>query len=162
MRVLHPSTGIEMTHDHSFEARVRRLSVVSLFALGTITWLAIEEEASPAIVVMLIAGWLLMPTVLRSSLQRPMLRFALAVPASFVAIGLTGLCLTSLPDNAINAAGWWMVTASIWLGATMGMWLWFRWMPVPMALADPFGRARLALIALHVGGVLAGVGMILV
>jgi hypothetical protein len=161
MRVLHPPLGIEMTHDHPFEARVRRLSIVSLIALGTITWLAIGADASPTIVMMLIAGWLLMPVILRASLQHPKLRFALALPASLVAAGLTAFCMTGLPTGRVNAAGWLAVTAAVWLGAAMGMWLWFRWMPVPAAFENPFGPARLTLVAIHVGGVLAGIGLIL-
>jgi hypothetical protein len=90
-----------------------------------------------------------------------MLRFALAVPASLVAIALTVFCATDLPDGAAAAAGWWLVTASIWLGAGLGMWLWFRWLPVPDEFDNPFGPARLTLVAIHIGGVLAGIALIL-
>jgi len=154
-------TGIELTHDPPFEARVRRLSVVSLLALGVVTGLAIRDDAHLSIVVVLTLGWILMPTLLRASQRRPMLRYTLTIPATLVAIGLTIFCLTGLPSRTLAVAGWWTITAAIWFGATLGMWLWFRWMPVPQALDDPFSTARLALIALHVGGVLTGIALIL-
>jgi len=89
------------------------------------------------------------------------LRYALALPAALVGVGLTAFCVSGLPDDRLVSAGWWTVTASIWLGATLGTWLWFRWMPVPPSFDDPFGGPRLALVALHIGGVLVGIGLIL-
>lgn len=155
------TAGVEMTHDHAFEARVRRLSVVSLLALGSLTWLAARDDAPLYVVILLGAGWLLMPAILRASLRRPRLRFALAVPAVLVASGLTAFCFRGLPHDDLVAAGWWTVTGSIWFGATMGTWLWFRWVPVPSPFDNPFGVPRLTLIALHIGGVLVGIGLIL-
>jgi hypothetical protein len=153
--------GVELTHDRTFEARIRRLSVVSLFALGTITWLAIRDDASSTVVLLLTAGWISMPTVLRASLRRPGLRYALSVPATLFAGGLT-LFSTSLADlEATSAAGWWTITVSLWFGAVLGMWLWFRWLPVPAWLTDPFGPGRLAFVTAHIGGVLIGIALVI-
>lgn len=153
--------GVELTHDRTFEARVRRLSVVSLVALGTITWLAIRDNASTAVILLLIAGWISMPTVLRASLRRPGLRYALSVPAVLFAGGLT-VFSTSLPDlAATSAAGWWTITVSLWFGAMLGMWLWFRWLPVPTRLIDPFALGRLTLVTAHIGGVLIGIALVI-
>ncbi len=159
--LLHRPAGIEMTHDHPFEARVRRLSVVSSVALGVLVWLAVGDDASPVVVTMLVAGWVLMPAILRASLRRPKLRYGLAAPALLVAVALTVFCLTDIPDDTLAAAGWWTVTASIWFGATLGTWLWFRWLPVPDALDDPFGTLRLVLVAIHVAAALVGIGLVL-
>src|SRR4030067_37302 len=79
--------GVEMTADPAFNNRVRRLTVVRVFALG--------------------AAWL--PT-----------------------------------------------TPRILLGATLGACFWYRGLPVPRTLDNPFSPGRWALIALHVSGVVAG------
>lgn len=101
-------------------------------------------------------GWLTMPTLLAASLRRPLLRYLLAVPATFVWIGL--LATTVMFDGGGWAlVGWWMITAGIGLGAMMGMWLWFRWLPVPRQLDEPFSNARWSLIGVHVALVVFGV-----
>lgn len=157
----HHAPGVELTHDPSFEARIRRLSVVSLIALGTITWLAIRDDASMPVVLLLATGWILMPTVLRASLRRPALRYGLSIPATLVAGGLT-LFSATLPDGGgSSVAGWWTITASLWFGALLGMWLWFRWLPVPERLAEPFGFARLVLVSVHIGGVVVGIALVM-
>ena len=159
MHVIRQPTGVEFTHDESFEARIRRLSVVSVVALGIITALAIRDDAPIGVVLALVVGWVLMPSLLRLSLRRPPLRYALAIPATAVTGALGVFCLTALPSDA-SVAGWWMITGSIALGALMGMWLWFRWLPVPRDLEDPFSLQRLALVAVHVAGVLAGIVLV--
>ena len=157
----HHAPGVELTHDPSFEARIRRLSVVSLIALGTITWLAIRDDASMAVVLLLTTGWILMPPVLRASLRRPALRYGLSVPAALVAGGLTLFSASATGLTATAAAGWWMITGSLWFGALLGMWLWFRWLPVPARLNHPFGFARLVLVTMHIGGVLIGMALVI-
>lgn len=153
--------GVELTHDPPFEARIRRLSVVSLIALGAITGLAIRDGASTTVVLLLTTGWVLMPTVLRASLRRPGLRYALSIPATLVAGGLT-LFSTTLSGNGDPAVvGWWMITVSLWFGAALGMWLWYRWIPVPRWLDAPFGLGRLVLVTLHIGGVLIGIAFVI-
>jgi hypothetical protein len=158
----HPAPAVELTHDRSFEARIRRLSIVSLIALGTITWLAIRDDASLAVVLLLTAGWILMPTLLRASLRRPLLRYGLSIPATLSAGGLTLFCLARPDLGGASVAGWWTITASLWFGALLGMWLWFRWLPVPTWLGDPFGPGRLALVTIHIGGVLIGIALVIV
>ncbi len=153
----HPVPALEFTHDRAFEARIRRLSVVSLVALAVIMGLAIRDDAPPGVVLLLVAGWILMPTLLRLSLLRPGLRYGLAVPATLYAGGLTLFSLSDPP----SAAGWWIITGALWFGALLGMWLWFRWLPVPRPLADPFGPARLALVAIHISAVLVGVALVI-
>ena len=113
------------------------------------------------IVLLLAAGWITMPTVLRASLRYPGLRYVLSLPATLVAGSLTALSARLPNPDGTSAVGWWMVTASLWFGAVLGMWLWFRWLPVPARLTDPFGTARLALVAIHIGGVLIGIALVL-
>jgi hypothetical protein len=160
MRVIRQPTGVELTHDEPFEARVRRLSVVSVVALGVITVLAIRDGAPVGVVLALVAGWILMPSLLRLSLRQPVLRYALAIPATAVTVALGVFCMAALPSDA-SVAGWWVITASIALGAVMGMWLWFRWMPVPESLEDPFSPRRLTLVAVHIAGVLVGIVLVI-
>ena len=108
---------------------------------------------------MLTAGWLLMPTLLRASLNRPRLRYALAAPATLVGVGLLWFAASGFPSD--TQVGWWTITASIWFGATLGTWLWYRWLPVPSSLRDPFGPGRLMLVALHIGGAVTGIVLVI-
>ena len=40
-------------------------------------------------------------------------------------------------------------------GVDPALWFWFRWLPVPTGLDDPFAPSRWLLIAIHVGLVAA-------
>jgi hypothetical protein len=152
--MLRVGSGIELTGDRLFTSRVRRLVAISAVALGVIWGLALAEEASTWILVLLAVGWIAMPTILAASLSRPALRYALVVPAGAVSIGLIGMVMTA-PEE--TAAGWLLITAGILLGGFLGVWFWFRWLPVPRILDDPFGWSRVALVGLHLALVLVGV-----
>lgn len=155
------AAGIELTPDRAFGHRVTRLAVVSLVALGLIWWLARSMvRAGPAIGWLLVVGWALMPTILAASLTWPRLRYALVVPSAAVSVALVAICLTALPAEPLLRAGWLLITGGVLLGGTMGLWFWFRWMPVPPRLADPFSPGRWAMIGLHVG--LVVIGLVLV
>ncbi|MCJ7779470.1 MAG: hypothetical protein MUQ27_01465 [Acidimicrobiia bacterium] len=153
MSMLHVGSGIELTGDRVFANRVRRLVAISAVALGAIWGLALAEEASTWILVSLAVGWIAMPTILAASLSRPALRYALVVPAGAVSIGLIGMVMTA-PEE--TAAGWLLIAAGILLGGFLGVWFWFRWLPVPRILDDPFGWPRVALVGLHLALVLVG------
>ena len=107
--------------------------------------------------VLLAAGWVLMPVILAASLRRPMLRYALVVPATLVTLGLLGMVFDT---SGTELLGWAMLTAGILLGGTLGMWFWYRWMPVPRAFDDPYGTARMILVAIHIGLVLVGAAIV--
>jgi hypothetical protein len=153
--------GIELSHDVRFARRVRRLTAVSVVALGFI-WLlwATTLETGPLVGVGLFGGWLLMPSILWLSLQRPVLRYLLVVPASFVTLSLLSICVSSLPPELSAQVGWMMVTAGILLGGTLGMWFWYRWAPVPSILSDPFSPLRWLLISVHVALISTGIATI--
>jgi hypothetical protein len=97
---------------------------------------------------------------LSASLKWPRLRYGLAVPATAVSVALVAICLTALPGDPVLTAGWLLITGGVLLGGTMGLWFWFRWMPVPPRLADPFSPGRWGLIRLHVGLVVIGVVLV--
>ena len=146
-----------MSADPRFSRRVIRLALTSLVALGLIFGLWAESaDRFVAIGVALAAGWVLMPSVLLVSLRRPSIRKGVAVPASLVGGGLIALCLWDLPRAPAARAGWLLITAGIVLGAFLGAWFWFRWLPVPERLHDPFAPGRWALIAIHVGLIVTG------
>ncbi len=157
MSLLNTRTGVELTRDRLFEHRVRRLVAISAVALGVIWALAFVGEGARWILVLLGIGWVVMPTVLALSLSRPMTRFALVVPASAESIGLIAMTM-SAPGSTV--VGWAFVTAGILFGGSVGMWFWFRWLPVPRAFDDPFGFSRLVLVGVHVGLVLIGMTMV--
>jgi hypothetical protein len=153
--------AIELTRDRAFGRRVTRLAVTSLVALGLIWWLARSRlQAGPAIGWALGLGWALMPVILAASLKWPRLRYALAVPSAVVSVALVAICLTSLPAEPVLRAGWLLITGGVLLGGTLGLWFWFRWMPVPPRLADPFSPGRWAMIGLHVGLVVMGLVLV--
>ncbi|MES1204413.1 MAG: hypothetical protein ABUS79_00625 [Pseudomonadota bacterium] len=154
--------GVEMSADPAFLGRVRRLAAVSAIDLGLLWALAVAtlDEGHGAIRLALLAGWLTMPTVLAASLWRPAVRLLVAVPAVLVGGALIAICLTALPPNGAARAGWLTTTAGILFGGFLGSWFWYRWLPVPASLRNPFSRARLGLIAAHV--TLVVVGQILV
>lgn len=148
---------VELTADRRFERRIRRLAVVSAVALGLLWTLAVTTlDAPPAVGVALAGGWLLMPSTLVASLLVPRLRYALVVPASMVSLGLLAVCVGWLPTDSTVASGWLLMTAGVALGGGLGLWLWYRLLPVPARLDDPFSRGRWALIATHVGLVVVG------
>ncbi len=153
MSMLHVGSGIELTADRLFTNRVRRLVAISAVALGVIWGLAFAEEASTWILALLAVGWVSMPTILAASLNRPAVRYALVVPAGAVSIGLIGMVMIA-PEE--TAAGWLLIAAGILLGGFLGVWFWFRWLPVPRILDDPFDWPRLALVGLHLALVLVG------
>lgn len=155
-------TGIEMSDDPLFLPRVRRLAAVSSVALGVIWLLALNTTAphSAAIDGALLAGWILMPTVLWASIRRPEMRPLVFVPSALVTVGLAALCLTALPDDPVVQGGWLLVTGGILFGGVLGGWFWFRWFPVPAALDAPFGSPRWALIGAHVGMIVVGIALV--
>jgi hypothetical protein len=154
-------SAIEMTADRGFGRRVVRLAIISAVALGAIRGVAhAVGKASPAIDYLLIAGWVLMPAVLLASLRRPRLRYALVLPASLITIALAALSATALSRSGAVAAGWIVLTGNVLVGDTLGVWFWFRLLPVPPALRQPFSPGRRTLIQMHV--VLVVVGFLLV
>jgi hypothetical protein len=152
--------SVELGTDPHFERRIRRLAVVSAIALGLICGLAVATLDAPAAVAALLgAGWLLMPATLAASVPRPRLRYALVLPATLVSLGLLAICVGWLPGDPAAAAGWLLLTAGIAVGGGLGLWFWFRLLPVPARLDDPFSTGRWALIGIHVGLVVAGFGL---
>jgi len=153
-------TPVELTRDPRFARRIRRLAVVSAVALGLIWVLVVTTLATPAAVdAVLAAGWLLMPATLVASLLHPRLRYGLVLPASMVSIGLLAVCLGWPPVDPLVAAGWLLMTAGVSLGGGLGLWFWYRLLPVPARLDDPFSTGRWALVGVHVALVVAGFGL---
>ena len=149
--------GVELTDDRIFAHRVRRLVAISAVALGVITWLALRADGPSWSIMLLAAGWVLMPTVLAISLRRPPVRYALVIPASLVIVGLWGMVTTATGTELL---GWTLLFAGILLGGTLGMVFWYRWLSVPRQFNDPFGPARMTLVAIHIGLVLAGAAIV--
>jgi hypothetical protein len=148
---------VEITRDPRFGRRIRRLTVVSAVALGMIWFMAVTTlEAPLAVDSILAAGWLLMPSTLVASLLHPQLRYGLVAPASLVSIGLLAVCLGWLPVDPVVALGWLLMTAGVALGGGLGLWFWYRPLPVPARLDDPFSPGRWGLIAVHVTLVVTG------
>jgi hypothetical protein len=159
MSMLRTGSGIEITGDRAFTHRVRRLIAISAVALGVIWGLAYLEEAPAWILALLAIGWISMPTILAASLRRPSLRYVLVVPAGAVSVGLVGMVMTA-PDETV--IGWLLIAAGILLGGFLGVWFWFRWLPVPRILDDPFGWPRVALVSVHLALVLVGTALVMV
>jgi hypothetical protein len=157
MSLLTTASGVELTTDRLFAHRIRRLVVISTVALGAIFGLALADDAEVWMVVLLGIGWATMPTILALSLRRPLLRYALLVPATAVSIGLVGVTLSA---SEPTGGGWLLITLGILLGGTLGAWFWFRWFPVPRAFDDPYGVPRVALVGLHIALVLIGIAMV--
>ncbi len=155
------ATSVEMEAGAAFSRRVARLAVTSALVLPLI-WLlsAATLRANALIGAGLAAGWLLMPSILGLSLRRPRLRYALIVPSFFVSVALLAICLTALPDDHVASAGWLLMTGGVLLGGVLGIWFWFRWMPVPARLRDPFSTGRWALIVAHVSLIVAGLVLV--
>jgi hypothetical protein len=151
----------ELTSDLRFSGRVRRLVAVSSIMLGVITLLAaLSPESTPLSIGLLVSGWILMPTLLDASVTRPRLRYLLALPAMLVTVGLI---IVALGMDAWSAAtaGWWLLTIGVLFGGGLGSWFWYRWMPVPEQLDDPFAPRRIALIVTHIALVVVGMALII-
>jgi hypothetical protein len=148
---------VELSSDPRFAGRVRRLALTSIVALGLIWGLAVATlEVPPLIGAGLAAGWLLMPAILVSSLADPRWRYALVVPASLVGVCLLAISVAWRPAPPLAAAGWVMITGGVLLGGLLGLWFWYRLVPVPTPLDDPFSPGRLALIRAHVALIVGG------
>ncbi len=157
---LQRSVPVELTADRGIARRVKRLAATSAVALGLIWLLAVTTLEAPVLVdAVLAAGWIMMPTVLAASLRRPSLRYWLIVPSTLVGVGLVAVSLGWLPEDPAAAAGWLLMTVGVLLGGVMGLWLWFRVVPVPASLDDPFAAGRWALIVLHVALITTGLGL---
>lgn len=155
------SHGPEMTGDARFEARVRRLAGVSSIALGVVFGLALASPVDAPYVRLAVAlGWFLMPTILYASLWRPVLRYLLVLPATLVSLALLALVGLGVPAGLAASVGWILVTFGVLLGGALGLWFWYRLMPVPRELDDPFSAGRWTLIAVHVGLVVAGLALV--
>ena len=151
---------VELSPDRRFEWRVKRLAAVSSVALGLIWALVVTTVAPPPPVdAVLAAGWLLMPTTLAASLRYPRLRYGLVIPASLVSIGLLAVCVGWLPAEPTIALGWILMTAGVALGGALGLWFWYRILPVPARFDDPFSTGRWALIGVHIALVTVGFGL---
>jgi len=107
----------------------------------------------------LLAGWVLMPAVLVASLAWPIARYGLVVPASLVTLGLLAIVVAWLPPSPWAAAGGVLMLLGIGLGSVMGLWLWYRLLPVPVALEHPFSAARWRLIVAHVALIVGGMAL---
>ena len=158
--VVAPAGSLELSDDRRMAGRVRRLARTAAVALGIIWWLAVSTlEAPPIIGASLLLGWASMPAILVMSLRRPRLRYALVLPSSLVGVPLLGITALFLPASAVAAAGWLLITAGILLGSALGLWFWYRVLPVPRALDDPFSAGRIALIGVHVALIVAGAAL---
>ena len=156
-RALGRPVPVELTDDPRIIGRVKRLALVSAVMLGIIWALAVDTLVSPYIVGgLLFAGWILMPVTLVASLYNVAARYWLALPSTLVTLGLLLVVLTKLPDEPVAAAGWLLMLVGVALGGGMGLWLWFRVLPVPHALDDPVANGRWILIGGHVALVVAG------
>jgi hypothetical protein len=159
MTAIRRQRGLELTGDRLFTHRVRRLVGVSVVALGVIWVLAFLDDAPVWILALLGVGWALMPLILAVSLRRPMARYGLIVPATVIPLGLAGMIMVG-QDSTSN--GWIVMTIGIVFGGFLGLWFWFRWLPVPRVLDDPFGSARVSLIGIHIALILSGAAMVVV
>ncbi|MEO7294925.1 MAG: hypothetical protein ABIZ57_02180 [Candidatus Limnocylindria bacterium] len=155
--VLRRATAIELSGDRRFAGRVRRLALTATVALGLIWALAVTTLDAPRVIgFALAAGWLSMPTILLASLGRPLLRYALVLPSTLVGLPLLAISAAWLPSNAVAASGWLLMTAGILMGGMLGLWFWYRLIPVPPQMDDPFSSGRLALIGAHVALIVTG------
>ncbi|HTE85235.1 MAG TPA: hypothetical protein VK821_10920 [Dehalococcoidia bacterium] len=150
-----------MTADPAFTQRVVRLVCTSALVLGLMWWLSLVTLKQRWLVTLSLgAAWLLMPCLLALSLRRPALRRGLVIPSALASLGLIAIC-TGPPSSAAGAsAGWRLVTGGVLVGALLGGWFWFRWLPVPRSLEDPFSAGRWLLIGVHVSLVVAGLALV--
>lgn len=151
---------VELSANARMAGRIKRLGFVSLVALGLIWTLAVASLETPRLVKWaLAAGWVLMPTILFASLSRPLLRYGLVLPGSLVGLGLLAICAWWLPADPLAAAGWLLITVGVSMGSALGLWFWFRLLPVPASLDDPYSTGRLGLIRVHIALIVAGLGL---
>ncbi len=150
--------GIELTADAVFQRRIRRLVALSAVALGLMLWLAARDGAQWWVLALIGVGWVLMPTFLALSLSKPRVRYMLIVPATTVSLGLIAMTLATEGSTRV---GWMLLAFGVLSGGAFGIWFWYRWVPVPRLLDDPFGWPRLSLIALHLGLILWGFGILI-
>jgi hypothetical protein len=144
-----------------FDRRVLRLAATSVIALGLIFALwAVARPGGTMAGVALGAGWVLMPGLLLLSLKRPLARYALVAPATLVSGGLIAISAANPGSGPIEETGWLLMSAGVLLGGLLGAWFWFRLLPVPRQLEDPFAFGRWALIAVHVGFIVAGISLV--
>lgn len=101
-----------------------------------------------------------MPSILGFSLRWPTLRYVLVLPSFLVSVGLLAVCAMTPPANRVARAGWLFITVGVLLGGLLGVWFWFRWLPVPGGLAHPFSRGRRTLIAIHVFLIVVGLALV--
>jgi hypothetical protein len=152
---------VELSAEARMNGRIRRLAATSVGGLGAIALLAHATLEAPAAVhAALASGWVLMPVLLALSLGRPVLRYALILPSALVGGALVAVCALALPDGALARTGWLLVTGGVLLGGLLGGWFWYRLLPVPRALDDPFSTARWTLVALHVTAILLGLALV--
>jgi hypothetical protein len=136
---------------------------VSVVALGIIFWLSVRVfPGHVAIATMLGAGWLLMPTLLCLSLRRPMWRFGLLVPAALVSTALMAESAIAFSLSESSRVGWLLITTGVLVGGALGGWFWYHWLPVPLALIDPFAKGRWAAIGVHAALVIVGAVLVVV
>lgn len=155
------SAPSEMSTGQRFVHRLERLIVVSTVMLGTITLLAaLSTDATPLTIGLLAAGWALMPALLYLSLERPKFRYLLMLPATLVSVGLF-VVATGVDSGSMASVGWWLITAGVLFGGGLGSWFWYRWLPVPERLTDPFSPGRIALIAIHVTLIAIGIALVI-
>jgi hypothetical protein len=155
------SEPVELTSDAAFARRIIRLGVTSSIALGLVWLLAIVTlDAHPGVGASLALGWVMMPSLLFLSLRRPRLRYLLAIPSALVGVPLLVICASNLPEGPVARAGWLLLTAGIVSGGVLGVWFWFRWLPVPGWLHAPFSPGRWTLVWLHVALVVSGLVLI--
>lgn len=152
--------SVEMTTDPRFTARIRRLIGVSTVALGSITLLVVfTADAGWLPAALMISGWVFMPALLAYSLPKPMSRYLLALPAAAASVALLLVAIEST-GSVWTRAGWWMLAIGLLTGGSLGVWFWYRWLPVPRPLDEPFSAGRWVLVSAHVG--LVAVGWLLV
>lgn len=147
---------VEMTTDPGFTARIRRLIGVSIVALGSITLLVfVVADAGWLPTALLISAWVLMPALLAYSLSKPVWRYLLALPAVAASVALLLVAIESTGPSWAWA-GWWMMTIGVLSGGSLGTWFWYRWLPVPRPLDEPFSRGRWVLVSIHAGLIATG------
>lgn len=147
--------------ERRLRSRVLRLSIVSVPGLGVIWLLSTTAgEGQGALSGMLAAAWVLMGPLLILRLRWPGLRYALAVPSVLAGLAVIGLSVAAIHGPAPALGGWLLVTGGILLGGLLGAWFWFRWLPVPAALEDPYSLGRWVLIAGHVLLILGGIAVL--
>jgi hypothetical protein len=153
--------AIELSSDPAMTGRVRRLAVVSSIALGAVLVLVVGTvDADSWVLAALALGWILMPTLLVLSVRLPVLRHLLVVPSALVSVGLLAVVVIAPPDDAVVEAGWLLVTGGVLLGGVLGLWFWFRLLPVPASLDDPFSASRWSLIGVHVVAIVLGLALV--